>query len=64
METIVLRRNLLKTQRNKGFALEHMENIRKQRVCYGTNGKRLENIGFAREPMENEWNTQVLRGNI
>ena len=34
------------------------------RFFVGTNGKRTEHTYFAWEPMENQWKTQVLRGNL
>ena len=55
---------------NEGFAWEaiettkktmvlrgNVENTRKTQVFVGTNGKRNEHIGFAKEPMENVWKT-------
>ena len=51
MKTHVLRRNLLKTNKNSGSALETMENKRKHRCCVGTN-------------CESKENTYVLRRNL
>ena len=50
-KTLVLNRNQWKTSGKLKFGV-------------GTYGKRNENIGVAWEPIENQWKTQVLRGNI
>ena len=56
-----MRRNLWKRKENYGFALERIENITKTNVLrFETNGKRNENIIFARAFIEHTMKTHAL----
>ena len=63
-KTQVLRKNLLKTQRQHTFYIGTLENATNKKCCVGTYGKRKENTHVAREPMENDNKTNALHSNL
>ena len=62
-KTYVLRGNLYKTTGKRKFCIGTDWKHKKQNVSALTNGKRKENTSVALEPIENTWETQMLRGN-